>query len=254
MEVLVFGGTSEGRELVEWLAARGSCDIVACTATEYGASLLPEGPRVTCLRGPLSAREKRQLVAAHDFCCVVDATHPYALHISDSIAELAAEVSLEVVRIVREGADDGDGPWVSVRDATEAAHHLAGTTGNVLLTTGSKDLDAFVAGVPDARERLYVRVLPLASVLERTERLGIPAAHVIAMQGPFSARLNEALIAELDIGHLVTKQSGAAGGFAEKAEAAAACGISLVVIERPRREEGVSLRAAQQLLEERHGL
>lgn len=252
MEVLVFGGTSEGRRLVEWLDARGSCRVLACAATAYGASLLEGSSRVEALEGPLSAEEKQRLMAEHDFACIVDATHPYALHISDSVAELARIYGKDVVRIVR---DDGpDSSWISVVDADEAARHLAQAEGNILLTTGSKDLDAFVTAIPDYRERLYVRILPVAASLGRTAELGIPASRVIAMQGPFSERLNAALIEEYGIEHLVTKRSGTAGGFEEKVRAAHAYGVELVVIERPREERGVSLEEAKALLEERYGL
>lgn len=252
MEVLVFGGTSEGRTLVEWLDARGRAQVVACTATAYGASLLAGGTHVTLVEGPLSASQKDELVAAHDFACIVDATHPYALHISDSIAEMGRVHGLDVIRIVRAEAT-GDGGWTSVASVGEAGRHLASTSGNILLTTGSKDLAAFVRACGDLG-RLYVRVLPVAGSLERTSSVGIPASHVIAMQGPFSQGLNEALIREFDIRHLVTKQSGVAGGFDEKARAAQACGVELVVVERPRRESGFTLEAAQTLLEERYGL
>lgn len=252
MEVLVFGGTAEGRELVAWLDARGTCEVVACATTEYGESLLAGSSRVSTLRGPLSDEEKRTLMERHAFCCVVDATHPYAAHISQSVRSLAAAYSVPLVRVVREGAERG--PWVSVPDAAAAARHLAATEGGVLLTTGSKDLATFVSAMPNFAERLYVRVLPVAEALQHTRELGIPTSHVVAMQGPFSQQLNEALIRELGVSCLVTKQSGAQGGFGQKAAAAAACDIELVVIERPVQEEGVSLQGAKALLEEEYGL
>ena len=263
VEVLVFGGTTEGRLLVEWLDARGTCDIVVCTATAYGAVLVAGGRRVHTLTGPLSADDKHRLLEAHDFACIVDATHPYAQHISESVADLARERSLELVRIVREeGADtaaDQDAtsdtaPWISVASPAAAARHLAATTGNILLTTGSNDLDTFVRAIPDFTERLYVRILPVERSLARTVAAGIPPRHVVAMQGPFSTQLNVALIRELAIEHLVTKRSGRAGGFDEKLAAAQACGIELVVVERPCAEEGVSLDEAKRRLEMRYGL
>lgn len=254
MDVLVFGGTSEGRELVEWLAARGTCNVVACTATAYGASLLSRGPRVQALEGPLSSEEKDRLMEGHAFVCIVDATHPYARHISQSVAALGARHGVDVVRVVRDGARGGDGPWTGVADATEAARLLAGTEGNILLTTGSKDLATFTELVPGFEERLYVRVLPVVASLERTQELGIPTSHVIAMQGPFSEQLNRALIKELGITHLVTKESGTAGGFDEKVQAALSCGASVVVIERPAEEPGLLLSEVRQLLEDRYGL
>ena len=252
MEILVFGGTSEGRILVEWLDARGRAQIVACTATSYGASLLAGGTHVSLVDRPLTAQQKAELMETHDFACIVDATHPYALHISDSIAELGRAWGLDVIRVVR-SESAGEGGWTSVTSVEDAGRYLASTSGNILLTTGSKDLAAFARALGDSG-RLYVRVLPVVGSLERTTCAGIPASHVIAMQGPFSQGLNEALIREFDIRHLVTKQSGTAGGFDEKARAARACGIELVVVERPRQEHGYTLKDAQVLLEERYGL
>lgn len=252
MEVLLFGGTTEGRRLVEWLDARGTCEVVACAATEYGASLVEGGRHVTVTRGPLSASQKCELMDGHDFCCVVDATHPFAQHISQSIDELGRHYGIDVVRIVRE--DSADGPWTSVTCAADAARLAADAVGNVLLTTGSKDLDTFVEAMRDYQDRLYVRIIPVRASLERVLGLGVPVSHVIAMQGPFSAQLNAALIRELEIACMVTKRSGPTGGFDQKVQAARDCGIELVVIERPHTGGGVLLRDAKTLLEERYGL
>jgi precorrin-6x reductase len=124
----------------------------------------------------------------------------------------------------------------------------------VLLTTGSKDLSAFVAAMRDFRERLYVRILPMRASLDIVERVGIPMGHVIAMQGPFSERMNKVLIEEFKIAMLVTKQSGVTGGFGEKVRAARACGIELVVIERPEARAGMPLEDVRDLLRSRYGL
>lgn len=255
-EVLVFGGTVEGRELVEWLDGRGSCSVVASTATEYGQSLLTAGAHVTTLAGPLSEDAKRRLMAGHRFRCIVDATHPYAAHISESVKRLGEEWGVEVVRVVRDDVADpaGEDGWTSVPDAASAARHLAQLPGRVLLTTGSKDLPTFVAAIPDFAERLFVRVLPLASALEGARGLGIPVSHMVAMQGPFTTELNCALMRQLEIDHLVTKRSGRAGGFEEKVEAARACGVHVVVIDRPSADAGYTPAQARKLLEVRYGL
>lgn len=254
-EVLVFGGTVEGRQLAEWLGGRDACDVTYVTATDYGASLVAAAPSVRTVVGPLSPDEKARLVSEHDFVCIVDATHPYARHISESIRGLGDACGLDVVRVARATAPVGDAAWTSVASAQEAARLVAARPGNVLLTTGSKDLGAFVGAMRDYRSRLYVRVLPVTSSLEATEGLGIPASHVIAMQGPFSAELNRAIIRGLGISVVVTKQSGPAGGFDQKAQAAAECGAELVVIERPQGADvGMGPEEARRLLEVRYGL
>ena len=123
MEVLVFGGTAEGRELVEWLSSLDACDIVSCTATEYGGELVDGLERVTSLVGPLDAEAKERLVAEHDFTCIVDATHPYATHVTESIATLATAHGLPRLRLLRDGFVDG--PFKLVADVDEAAQALS---------------------------------------------------------------------------------------------------------------------------------
>lgn len=253
MEVLVFGGTTEGRLLVEWLDGRDTCDVVACTATEYGEQLVSGGRRVRTVRGPLSTSDKQSLMRAHEFACVVDATHPYATHISASVAHMAEEHRVPLVRIVRD--EGGAGDWTSVANADAAAAHVAHADGNVLLTTGSKDLDVFVDAMDDVDRRLFVRVLPVVASLRRVAELGIPVSHTIAMQGPFSERLNVAIMREFDIAHVVTKRSGRAGGFEQKVAAARACAAELVVIERPHADAGgMRLEQAMEELERRYGV
>ena len=286
MDVLLFGGTTEGRLLAEWLNARSTCNVVVCTATSYGADLLPHGEHIQTLVGPLSPAQKKQLMESNDFACVIDATHPYAQHISMSVEHLAQTYSKDLVRVARAdcanhatSAQDkktephqtvaADAPTTAGNSSTagtdyagltvvasmeEAARHVAATTGNVLLTTGSKDLPTFCAAVANHKERLYVRVLPTVASLSRVLSQGIPPSHIIAMQGPFSTSLNRALIEDLAIACMVTKESGSVGGFEQKVRAARACGIELVVVGRPPQHSGLSLKAAQELLEDRYGL
>lgn len=250
--VLVFGGTTEGRELVEWLAGRGGADVVYCSATPYGGTLVREGPHVRAIGRPLPEQEIEGLLAEGGFACVVDATHPFATSISASVREAAGALGAPLVRVVREGVPEG--PWRLAADADEAARIVDGLPGRVLLTTGSKELASFARGVRDFVARAYVRVLPVAASLERTSGLGLAASHVVAMQGPFSEALNRALIRELGIGVVVTKASGASGGFWEKVRAARAEGCELVVIDRPTNEEGPGLAEAERLLAERFGV
>ena len=143
---------------------------------------------------------------------------------------------------------------VVVESAQEAARHLAGRTGNILLTTGSKDLAVYTEALPDFAERLYARVLPVTSSIEYARELGIPLDHIVAMKGPFSADFNCALMRELSIGVMVTKASGAVGGFPEKMEAAERCGVQAVVIGRPTAEEGYTAAEVREELVLRFGV
>ena len=239
----MFGGTAEGRELVEWLSGLDACDVVSCTATEYGGQLVEGLARVTALVGPLDAKAKERLVAEHDFACIVDATHPYATHVTGSIAALAGASGLPLVRLARDA--EAHGAFTLVDDVEGAAAVAASSAGNVLLATGAKDLGAFVAAMPDYAKRLYARVLPVEASIVKAHDLGIPTSHIIAMQGPFTVDMNVATMRQFDIRTMVTKDSGATGGFQEKIDAAAACGAKLVVIRRPEESGGLSFAEAQ---------
>lgn len=243
MEVLVFGGTAEGRILAEWLADEGYAPTV-CVATEYGAVLMTPRPGLTVHTGRMERGEMAVLMQEKPFTCVVDATHPYAVAVTENIKAAANAAGVPYYRLLR--SSDGEDLCHKAEDMATAAMMLQRMPGNVLLTTGSKELHRFAR--PGLVERCYPRVLPTVESLERCLTLGFPPSHVICMQGPFSRALNEAMLRQFHIRTLVTKDSGSYGGFREKADAAAACGCALLVVERPRREEGLDLERCKALL------
>lgn len=245
--VLVFGGTTEGREIAEWLSARGGCRVFISSLTEFGGSLVQGLQNVTSLTGRLLPEDIEGLLRDQSFSCVVDATHPYAAGVSTSIANAAEACAVPLYRVLRD--PEPEGPWNAVDSPQEAARYVSDRPGNVLLTTGSKDLPLYAEAIDGFTDRVYARILPVASSLEAASGLGLAVDHIIAMKGPFSKELNCALIHDLGIDILVTKASGAAGGFWEKVEAAEECGIELVVIHRPTKEDGLTMGQLKDELE-----
>lgn len=225
MKIVVYGGTTEGRELSHALAAKG-CDVTVCVATDYGAEQQGEAEGVTVLTGRRSQEEKRSLLRGAALC--IDATHPYATEVTKSLQIACGAAGVPYRRLLRGASELPEA--VVAESAAEAAAYLRGTEGNILLTTGAKELSAFSA-LP--RERLYVRVLPSREGLAACAAASIPRRNIIAMQGPFSRELNAALIRQFAIRFVVTKDGGAAGGFPEKAEAARETGAALIVLRRP---------------------
>ena len=122
----------------------------------------------------------------------------------------------------------------------QAVELLRGTTGNILAATGSKELAAYTA-LEDFSNRVYPRVLPTCQAIALCEELGFASSHIIAMQGPFSRGLNEALMRQYQIRYLVTKDGGGAGGFEEKLEAARQVGAQVVLVCRPDGDQGLTL-------------
>lgn len=249
-KVIVFAGTTEGYEISRFLG-ENQIPVLACVATEYGSRSLKESSSLHVQAGRLDENEMKELFSREKPELVLDATHPYAAEVTRNIRKACEEAEVPYTRILRTGS--GQQNAVYVKDTQAAAEYLKGTTGNVLLTTGSKELAAFTS-VPNYKERLFARVLSLPSVIESCQALGFEGRNLIAMQGPFSMEMNRAMLTQYECRYLVTKDSGKAGGFLEKIQAAEACGATVVIIGRPLAEEGLSLRECRHMLIERYGL
>ena len=222
----MFSGTTEGRRFSQKLAALGA-KVTVCVATPLGAEEQGEMAGITVHAGRLQPDAMAALLAGADLC--IDATHPYAVDATKNIRAAAAQAGVEYRRLLRAQSPLPEGCAV-FETAAQAAEYLAGQDGNVLLATGAKELSAFASLDP---ARLYPRVLPTPEGIATCEAAQIPHRNIIAMQGPFSLALNVALMEQFHIQYLVTKDGGAAGGFAEKVQAAAKTGAQLVVLRRP---------------------
>lgn len=245
-KILIFGGTTEGRELAQRLSNREDMQITACVATEYGAELLQESElNAKILAGRQTEGEMQSLIATK-FDAVVDATHPYAAVASENIETAAKSCGVLYLRLLREASDSRGA--IHVSSTAQAAEKLLDLSGNILLTTGSKELEKFII-VPNFAERIFPRVLPSVESVEKCEKLGFLRKNIIAMQGPFSTMLNIAIIEQFNIKNLVTKDGGKQGGFTEKIDAATQTGTQIIVINRPKIERGFNMQEILEILD-----
>lgn len=240
--IVIFGGTSEGRELAE-TAQRSQVPVLVSVVSEYGESLLTESKWVGVHQGALDADGMKELLKKENPPFVLDATHPYAKVVTAQVRAVCEELDLPCYRVLREEETLEDGMY-RVASTQEASDFLEKQTGNILLTTGSRELHVF-AEKETLLPRLFARVLPDSKVLAQCEEMGINGSHLIAMQGPFSVEMNQALLHQTKAVWMVTKESGARGGFQEKWQASKQCGVKFLVINRPENEEGISLAEAK---------
>ncbi|XCP84444.1 precorrin-6A reductase [Roseburia hominis] len=270
-QILIFAGTTEGRKLAEWFSKSfggkpsgvkepsdrppqegprekkpempvGENKVIVSTATEYGKVCLGDLEGVQILTGRLNVQEMETLLKEKIIDLVVDATHPFATEVTKNIKTACQRADVPYLRCLREKMDcltAENAGIVRVDSVEQAAKYLKTVGGNILITTGSKELWKYTE-IPDYKERCFARVLSTMEAVAESERLGFEGKHLIAMQGPFSREMNEAILRHTNAGFFVTKESGKAGGFEEKLEAARALGVTLVVIGRPK-EEGMSL-------------
>ena len=248
-DVIIFGGTTEGRRLAEFCGEH-KIQTVVCVVSEYGEMLVPESPSVRVIRRALEKDEMEALFVVEKPSLVLDATHPYARVVTENVTQVCQKMGIVWYRVLRKSeleTKNADS-IVTVDSVDQAVEWLKSHEGTVLVTTGSKELVKYTA-IPDYKERIFARILPDSQALLNSETLGFPRNHMIAMQGPFSLEMNIATMRMTGANYLVTKESGHAGGFLDKIHAAEAVGATALVIGRPLKETGISLEEACQYLE-----
>ncbi len=239
-KILIFAGTTEGRKLSEHLCEK-RIEHTVCVATEYGEIVLQENPYATVHMGRMDSEKMSRFFAKQKCEIVVDATHPYAAVVTENIKHAVESVNyIKYLRLKRDTDISADYDNIQYFLNNEmCAEALKNTEGNILLTTGSKELSVYCAE-QSVKERLYVRVLPGIESISLCMQNEISGKHILALQGPFSTQLNEALIDQYDIKCLVTKKSGAAGGWNEKIAAAKNKEIPVFVVGQSVRDDGMS--------------
>ena len=233
--VWVFSGTSDGNLLANRIAEAGH-HIVISAASEYGRELAEANcPGAGVRGGRMGADTRKRELARTRARAIVDATHPFAVEISRQLIGLSRELSIPYLRYERPSAPTG-ADAIRCADMPEAARKAIALGGRIFLATGTKDLAGFLQAEGAGEREWFARVMPDRASIERALEAGISRARLCAMQGPFSRAFNEALWRDWRIDCVVTKDSGDAGGFTAKAEAAAALGVPLIIVERPRIE------------------
>ena len=253
--ILIFAGTTEGRTLAEYASAH-SIRCFVSVATDYGKSLIEHLEDITILTGRMDEEEMERFIEENDIRLVIDATHPFAREVTENIRSACEKVrtrsEVRYVRCIRPFENrSSDEQIIYTESVQEAVEYLKKTTGNILIATGSKELHLYT-GIENYRERCFARVLSTEPAVRESVRLGFEGRHLFAMQGPFAPDLNLALLRQTKASYFVTKETGKAGGFEEKAEAAEMTGAVLVVIGRPE-ENGESVEAVEEMIKEYAG-
>lgn len=262
--IYIFGGTSEGRELAELILDKWNHALPLLKSTEkliqkprlciytaspYGSSLLPKDCHLDVFAGRLSRGDIQELCRDRPPFILIDATHPYACDISNNLQHAASIFQIPYLRIIRDGSERslnggssfGKHPSASVSSENkirffnslcDIASFLKGTSGNILITTGSKELRPFIS-IPDYSSRCFIRALPTIETIDYCMQLGFKQSHLLLMQGPFSEEMNAAILRKTGARYLVSKDSGKRGGFFEKVRAARKLSVEMLILKRP---------------------
>ena len=240
--ILVLAGTSEGREMIAALSARGR-QVTATALTPYGAELARAAGAAESISGPLAEDGLSVLLESRPFAAVVDCTHPFAAGVTGMARRVCRRLGVPYYRYSRPPAELPSHPLVRpVRDWEEAVNAVAALDCEVIfLAIGTRRLSDFIRSPFLRHKRLVARVLPEVDSLALCRSLGLLPRDIVAVQGPCSHELNLALYRHCGAGAVVTKEDGTAGGLEAKISAALALEIPVVVVMRPPEEPGLSL-------------
>jgi precorrin-6A/cobalt-precorrin-6A reductase len=227
--VLILGGTREARELASALETAGLA-VVSSLAGRLAETQLPAG--AVRIGGFGGADGLARWLIEHDVAAVVDATHPFAVRISDSVRTACAATGVPLLRIERPAWIEQPGDrWHRVGNLGGAAALAPRIGSRILLTIGRQGVSAF----SDDRASWY-----LIRCVERPAPPLPPRHDVVIARGPFSFEGELALIDRHEIDLIVTKDSGGASTVAKLA-AARLRAVPVVVIGRPPRQDATSV-------------
>lgn len=230
-DVLVIGGTSDARTICQQLDAANVAYTLS-VATPTGKQLAGDiRGQVRC--GRLELAQMVSWLKVNNTRWVIDASHPYADVVSRNILSACEQAGVLLSRYQRpEQLNNLQHPLLfrvqSIAQACEVARRFGK---RVLLTTGSKDLAQWRVGLPD--KILLARVLPVVGVIQQCAELGFGVGEIYALCGPFSAEFNAAFYRQCQADVVITKASGAEGGYQEKVQPCLEASIPCIVITRP---------------------
>ncbi|MGB9141998.1 MAG: cobalt-precorrin-6A reductase [Aestuariivirga sp.] len=233
--ILILGGTSDARILAAELLAAGY-EPVSSLAGMTQAPVLPAGEvRV----GGFGGEEGLYTyLKGGNFAAVADATHPFAVQISQHGFAAAKRVGVPYLRLERQAWVPSSGDtWEPVADIRAAAACLP-TGARIMLTIGRKEIAPFLA-----RD-------DLSGVVRMIERntLVMPAPwHLILARPPFNLEDETRMMISHGITHLVTKNAGGTQTEA-KLQAARTLGVPVIMIERPAKHKAPTFASATSLV------
>jgi len=229
--ILVLGGTVEGRQLATALTGAGQ-SVISSLAGRIGSdsSSLPPGPgRVGGFGGPdgLAKYLHEQRISA-----VIDATHPFAARITGNAVAACERTGTPLLVLRRPPwiAAEGD-HWTMLPDLRAVARHLHTLSPEtiVLLAIGRQDAGLFTT----APQAFWLRAIdPPKDALP-------PHGGLLLDRGPYSLDAELELLRHLNIGLLVTKNSGGTTAQA-KLIAARQLGLPVLLAARPPLPTGVT--------------
>ena len=213
--ILVFGGTTEGRKAVEVLEEGGSPYFYSTKTGEQDLTL-HHGQRID---GALDAEAMQNFCRENDIRLMVDAAHPFAVQLHQTIADVSLSLKIPAIRYERIFPKrDTSLEWLDSYD--QVPHDIK----TLLATTGVQSISK-LKPLEAAGVKVYYRILNRESSIALAQQQGATMEQLCYFGDPKEVPVEAEAI--------LLKESGLSGGFQEKVDAAKAKGMRVLVLKRP---------------------
>ena len=188
-----------------------------------------EGKHLLPLSGALDREAMTRFCRDNTVKCIVDAAHPFASQLHETVAEVATDLALPVIRLERNYSSHDNEEIIWCENFDDALEKLK--------NNGIKSLLALTGVQTIARLRPYwsvnrcvFRILDREDSWQKAASAGFPADSLVT----YSPEDNLVdIIRCYNVEAIITKESGESGGFESKLSAAKECGIKMFVVKRP---------------------
>ena len=221
--ILILGGTTEGRLAVKvadeagspyYYSTRGIQQEIACRNGIH-------------LTGGMDVEAMTSFCIHHQIRLLVDAAHPFAVGLHQTVHETAIRLNLPVVRVERSYPERAtDIVWCE--DYEDAVRQLEKDRIHSLLSLTGVQTIGKLRGYW-AKHTCWFRILKRDESLALARNQGFDEQRIVYYQ----AEDEESLLKRLTPQAILTKESGDTGGFQQKIDAARMLGIPVYVVKRP---------------------
>lgn len=230
MKVLLFGGTTEGKASSNWLDDLEIQHFYS-TKTSSGNYESKFGERIC---GAMNVVEICTFCLENEIDLVIDAAHPFAEVLHQSICDAAHQVSLPVIRVERDVVARIDSEWIRYHQslASILADLQSESLEKILSLVGVKSLPLIHKTMLDSV--VWYRILDFSTSLEIAKEAGVESEKLIVSNAFEGMESIEELLVDKGIEAMITKESGYSGLLDQKMNLAIKHHIPLYVIARPK--------------------
>ena len=213
--ILVFGGTTEGRRAIKALEEAGQTYYYS-TKTGEQEVVMHHGQRTD---GGMDGKAMEAFCHKHAIRLIVDAAHPFASVLHQTIEDVSLRLQIPVIRFERiYPPRDPDITWIDDYSEVPTDIHT------LLATTGVQSIKKL-----KYLEKKGVKVI--YRILNRPSSIAMAKA-----QGVTDEQLcfyEDGSMSYVDAETILVKESGMSGGFPDKVAAARAKGMHIIALRRP---------------------